>query len=343
VEATRNTRTVRGVGDDAAVVRAGGALSVTSVDAMIDGVHFRLAGADAGGWAAPTQVGWRALAGALSDLAAMGAQAGEAYMVLGVPSGLAEQQALEVMQGACALAEQTGTAIVGGDVVAAPVLMVTATVVGWANEKAELVGRDGARPGDLVGVTGRLGGAGAGLAVLEGNAGSAEQTAVAGSAKQALVAVAGSAEHAQVAVERLCRPLPRLVEGHVLAASCGVHAMIDLSDGLATDAGHIGRASGTRLEIDLEALPLDEGVVEVAAALGKPPWLLAASAGEDYELCFCVSAQKRAAVEEALSLARGEGVTWVGRVLEASRQDPPGVTLRQEGQPQELAGWEHRW
>jgi thiamine-monophosphate kinase len=312
---------LRGIGDDAAVIK-GGAVCVTSVDAMLDGVHFRLQHSAQNGWATPAQVGWRALAGALSDLAAMGVAAGEAYIVLGLPPGFGEEQALELVRGARALARETGAAIVGGDVVAAPALLVSVTAMGWAQSEAEVVGRDGARTGDLVGVTGRLGGAGAGLALLEGRA--------------------SAPPDAEAAIERVRRPLPRLAQGRALAR-VGAHAMIDLSDGIASDAGHVGRMSGVVLELDLQLLPLDAGVVSVSEELGVPPWQLAASAGEDYELCVCVPAERRTAAEEALAQVGAVGITWVGKVVQASQSLPPGVTLLEDGQARHLEGFEHHW
>ncbi len=305
----RSARVLRTIGDDAAVVRAR-PVAVTSVDTMVDGVHFDLAG----GWITAAQVGHRGLACALSDLAAMGADPGEAYVSLGVPAGMDERALVALMGGAEDLAAECDTTISGGDVTAAPVLVVGVTVVGWADTPQQLVGRDGARPGDLIGVTGALGGAGAALAIAQGRAPTGAH---------------GGALH-----ERLVCPRPRLSEGRALAAA-GVHAMIDVSDGLAGDAAQLGRASGASLRIDLDRLPLQDGVEAVAQQLGLAGWQLGATGGDDYELCVCVAPAQRERIQSAAAL------TWVGEVTDGT----PGVALRLHGQAHRgaLTAFEHRW
>lgn len=304
-----------GIGDDAAVVRCSG-VSVTSVDAMVEGTHFRLQE----GFGPPAEIGHRALAGALSDLAAMGAHPGEAYLVLGLPEGFSEEQSLELVRAAVALAGATGTVIAGGDVVSAPALIVSVTAVGWAPGPEQLVTRSGARPGDLVGVTGSLGAAAAALAVMEGQAPRTPTSAQ--------------------TLRRAGSPQPRLLEGLTLARE-GVHAMIDVSDGLAADASHLAVSGGVQLELRLPDLPLGDGVAEVARALRVDPWRLAAAGGEDYELCFCAAPESRERVREALAGAGGAAVTWIGEVL---REGPPRLVLLDgHGEPVELAGYEHRW
>ena len=283
-------RVLRWTGDDAAVVRAR-PLAITSIDAVVEGVHFSLS------THSPADVGWKALATALSDLAAMGAATGEAFVSLVVPAGFEDGE--ELVREMEVLARATGTTIAGGDVVRGPALAVTVAVTGWADDEDELVGRDGARPGDRVGVTGQLGGSEAGRRLLE----------------------RGEREPQEL-VQRHLRPRPRLAEGRRLAQA-GVTAMIDVSDGLATDAAHLARASGVALTVNIDSLPRPPGVDARSAAEG----------GDDYELLFTIGPERRADADGAAP------VTWVGEVA-------PGTGLvlvdadgrRVEG----LSGYEHR-
>jgi thiamine-monophosphate kinase len=297
---TPGGRIVRGLGDDAAVVRGAG-FAVTSLDAMVDGIHFRRTQLE------PQQIGHRALAAALSDLAAMGAGPGEAYLLLGLPPGTELDYAVAIAAGAQALAARTGTTIAGGDVTTAASLTVSFTVVGWSPDPVQLVGREGARVGDRVGVTGALGGAGAGLAVLDQRVGGLDE------------------DIADALTRRYAQPEPRLNEGRALA-SAGARAMIDISDGLATDANHIARRSGVRLELTLGELPLQPGVIEVASALGAKAPEFAAAAGEDYELLVCMPPSAPQLQAE---------LTWIGKVLDGD----PGVSFTDSSG--ELAGYEH--
>lgn len=307
--ARRDPRVIRWIGDDAAVVRSRG-YAVTSVDTMVDGVHFRV------GELSHAEIGHRALAGALSDIAAMGAAPGEAYLALALPAGSDAGDAESLLRAAQALAGTHGVTIAGGDVTRAPALVVSFTVVGWARDAAELVGRDGARPGDLVGVTGSLGGSGAGLALIEGRATLDDATAVR-------------------LRERYAKPQPRLAAGRALAAA-GVTAMIDLSDGLATDAAHVAHASGVMLELELAKLPLAEGVSDVAGQLGSDPGAFAAQAGEDYELCVCAPPCGRSEIEAKLASTKEPvRITWIGRVTSGE----PGAGFTDAAQS--LAGFEH--
>lgn len=311
-----------GTGDDTSVVVAE-PICLTSVDAIVQDVHFKLGQ----GAFSHFDVGAKALGSALSDLAAMGADPGQAHLVLCAERGLRQQDALAIVDGAASVAQATGVSIVGGDVVTARQLIVAVTVTGWAQSPQLVVQRSGARPGDRIGVTGALGGAGVGLALIEGEVDLHQSAAAA-------------------ALARAKRPAPRLREGKILAGS-GASAMIDISDGLATDAMHIGLASKAILKIDLAALPLDNGVSAAAKQLQTEPWRLAACAGEDYELCACVPAAMQARVEAALASAGLQPITWIGEVIDAgadtSEAQTPGARFELDGRQISLEGFQHRW
>ena len=306
-------RVVLGSGDDAAVTVPEGA-TATSVDALVDGVHFRRQ------WSGLAQIGDKALAVALSDLAAMGAEAGEAYVVLGVPEDLDEDGCLELLDGMEALAGRTGTTLAGGDVTRAPVLTLAMTVVGHAPSAGDFVTRAGARPGDALVVSGELGGAAAGLKLLENAA-----TEDSGRDRSLLVSLSDTnSERDAGLVRRQLEPQPRLAEGRMLAQA-GATATIDLSDGLGGDAGHLAAASGVALRIDAASLPLQEGVAEVAAAAGHDHLELAVSGGEDYELLAALPPQRLDEATTAVE-ATGTRLTRIGEVLAGE-----GVEIRLPG------------
>lgn len=291
-----------GSGDDAAVSVPGGA-TATSVDALIEGVHFRRDNAALG------EVGRKALATALSDLAAMGAEAGEAYVALGVPADLDEEDCLELLDGMLELAAATGTTIAGGDLTRAPVLTVTTTVVGHAPSPAALVERSGARVGDALVVTGELGAAPAGLLLQERP-----------EASEGLDPTVASRLMA-----RLRDPRPRLGAGLALARA-GASAMIDISDGLGGDAAHLAESSGVGLRIDAAVVPLAEGVAEVASAVETDPLRLALTGGEDYELLAAVPRARLREAADAVAAAEGIRLTPIGEVLGGE-----GVEIRLPG------------
>lgn len=298
-----------GSGDDAAVSVPAGA-TATSVDALVEGVHFRRETASL------RQIGRKAISTALSDLAAMGAAPGEAYVALGAPGDLGEPELLELAEGLAAVARETGTTIAGGDLTGAPALTLAVTVVGHAPRPEDFVTRGGARPGDALVVTGELGAAAAGLLLLE------DPTLQGDDALRA----------------RQLDPTPRLGAGQALAAA-GATAMIDVSDGLAGDAAHVATASGAILLIDADALPIAPGVAAVAAAAGRDPLELAASGGEDYELFAALPPAAVEAAREALARL-GTSLTPIGKVETTDGAGPRAEIRRRGGEAVRSRGFD---
>lgn len=295
-----------GSGDDAAVLAARGAVAV-SVDAVVDGIHFRRATFP------PDAIGAKALAAALSDLAAMGAAAGEAFVQLGLPGDLGEEELARLADGAAEVARAAGASITGGDLVASPVLFVAVTVLGHAERGEDLVTRGGARPGDVLAVTGEIGGAAAGLALLQG---------------EARVQGLDPAQDRALR-ERQLRPCPRLWAGAELAR-LGAHAMIDVSDGVLADAGHIAERSGVAIEIDAALVPLQAGVAAVAAALGREERSWALGGGEDYELLVALPPERLRTARAALA-ERGIALTQIGLVEEGTGVRALGLSEQTRG------------
>lgn len=302
-----------GIGDDAAVlaVPAGHDL-VAAVDTLVAGVHFPAA-------TSARDLGWKALAVNLSDLAAMGATPAWAMLALTLPEPGPDFVAA-FSDGFAELAAQHRVALVGGDTTRGP-LGVSVTVHGFVPSQRALL-REGAAVGDLVFVTGTLGDAAAGLRCLDPRDAQAH----------ALFHAPGDTREFLLA--RLNRPTPRIAAGHTLRGVAS--ACIDVSDGLVADLGHVARASGVGIEIDLETLPASSALLALFDADARLP--LQAAGGDDYELAFTAQAARERDILRDLARI-GCGATRIGRVvagegvrlLDAARQP---VALRRRG-------WDH--
>ena len=266
----------RDLGDDCALLPVGGRTLAISIDLSLEGVHFRT------DWLSFREIGWRATAAALSDLAAEGAEPIGVLVSVGLPGksrgkGKGRRDpATEIMTGVGAAARSVGAKVLGGDLVRSGRYLVDVCVLGLA---ARPVRRSGARPGDGLWVTGRLGGAGLALAGLR-----------------------AGVRLAPALRRRFARPTPRIAAGRWLARRGG-RAMIDISDGLAGDAGHLAAASGVGIEIEVERIPRWPGVTPLAAA----------RSGEEYELLVALPRTFGTAGARAFRRATGLPLTRIGR------------------------------
>ena len=265
---SRRPRVVRWLGDDAAVVRARRVRRHVSIDAMVDGTHFRLGPASPARRRAPRAR--RRAVGPRRDGRRARARPTSALVL---PAALDDADVLALHAGAEALAAETGVTIAGGDLTRGPVLCVAVTVVGWAGAGGPLVGRDGARAG---------------------RPRRRHRRARRARPRASRCSRAARRARRRGLVARHLRPRPRLAEGVALAAA-GARAMLDLSDGLATDALRLAEASGVRIELDAAAPAARAGRRRGRRARSAwTPAELAATGGEDYELCVCVAPDERA-------------------------------------------------
>ncbi|CAA9532203.1 MAG: Thiamine-monophosphate kinase [uncultured Thermoleophilia bacterium] len=285
-----------GIGDDAAVLAPD---LVWTCDLLVEDVHFRR------GTTPLDDLGWKALAVNVSDIAAMAAEPVAALVAVAVGPDWTEDDVDQIYAGLAGCATETGCPVVGGDVSRGPALVLSVTALGRAGRP---VLRSGARVGDVVAVTGALGGSEAGRLLLE-----------------------GLAPPAGVDVDHLARrhrrPVPRLAEARALARQA--HALLDVSDGVAADARRLAERSGVTVVVDLDRLPLDAGVEAVAAALGRVPGAFTATGGEDYELLVTLDP----AAADTLPVP----TTVIGRV----EPGPARLELRGRGADATLGGWDH--
>lgn len=284
------------VGDDCAVLRFGDALWVVAADMLVEGRHFKE-------WASPEDVGYKAVAVNVSDVAAMG---GVPRFVLASGGAEDAETALRCMEGVLRACEEFGVYPLGGDTTGAAALTVDVSILGQLAHAPVL--RSGARPGDLLAVTGELGASAAGLLALKNGDPDPERL-----------------------VKKHLWPEPRVGLGRAVAR-LGAHAMIDLSDGLASDAAHLAGMSGAGCRIDLGLLPVAGDVREYLRSSGQDPEILAATGGEDYELLVATPEE----VVEALVKESEVPITVIGEVVGEE------VVFVRNGEPVEnLAGWDH--
>jgi thiamine-monophosphate kinase len=307
---------ILGVGDDAAVLDIGGdELVVATCDAQVEDTHFRLRHTN------PHNVGRRALAVNLSDIAAMGGKPRFALISLLVPPTLEVAILDGIYEGLREEAGQFDVALVGGNIARnAERLIIDITLLG-TGMRNRLLRRDSAQPGEVVMVTGSLGSAAAGLLVLE------DEHLAAKVPSENLVGV--------LAAQRT--PTPQVAAGQWLAQH-GVTTGIDVSDGLAADIAHICEASGVGAHIEAESLPIQPEVVTLATLAGREPQDLALFGGEDYELVFTAPADRADVLAHELFVATGVHATAIGTICEGS-----AMILFHHGKPSPLhpTGWDH--
>jgi thiamine-monophosphate kinase len=300
-------------GDDAAVIGIDGRTLFTT-DVLVEGVDFELA------WASGVDVGWKAIAVNASDIAAMGGRPTHAVVSLALPAGTPVSVTDAIGEGLVEAKERWDIAVVGGDFSRASEISVTVAMLGRCG--ARVVLRSGAEVGDVLCVTGALGGAAAGLRLLRrglAGPGPTEGRHVSPELAETCVRLAG----------RQLRPRARTEEGEALAA-VGVHAMIDVSDGLLADAGHLVDSGGVAWSATGE-VPVDPDAIAVASLIAADPAELARTGGEDFELLFACEPATVDAGREALRRL-GTAVTVVGEVRER-REDDDTV--------EDVQGWDH--
>jgi thiamine-monophosphate kinase len=298
---------VVGIGDDAAAWYSQASTQLATVDSLIQDVHFSLSTTS---W---KELGWKALAVNLSDIAAMGGVPRYALISLALPGNTEVEDVTALYEGILELAQQFEVFTVGGDTSNAPMVSITITVLGSSRNK-HILRRSTARPGDKVAVTGHLGSAAAGLKILTDK-------------------LQLDAEVTSYLREAFLRPRPRIAEGQLLVKQ-GVVTAIDISDGLLSDLRHICEASQVSARVEFDRLPVQAMVRE---NFGDNALKLALAGGEDYELLFTASA-------EIMQRVKREATCPVTVIGEIYGEKPGEISLFDtNGNPVNLreTGWEH--
>ncbi len=274
IVATSSAELIVGIGDDAAAFRTSSdLLTLLTTDVLIEDVHFKL------DYFTFQQLGWRALAVNLSDIAAMGGSPKYAVFSLGLPEKIRVEAVEEFYQGAKKVGDKFQAAVIGGDTTQSPDrLFISVTVVGEVEEE-KLMRRSGARVGDAVFVTGTLGGAQAGLQLLKSN----NNPPLKGGVPSTADLKRG------VLTDKHLTPQPRINEARFLVQNFPIHSMIDISDGLASEINHICKQSDVGALLNAHEIPIDSASQEAADFFKNKPLNYALTGGEDFELLFTAS------------------------------------------------------
>ncbi len=325
------TSLVIGIGDDAAVVApTRNAQTVLTTDAQIEGVHFERR------FSTPADIGYRALAVNLSDLAAMGATPRWALLSLAMPGDLAVADVEELVSSFAALAASHGTQVIGGNLSRSPgPLIVDVVAVGEVRPRRVLT-RSGGQPGDELFVSGTIGGAAAGLEILKTlPEGHAEGQGFSPGDGSGLKAWPSGGDDC---VARYLRPEPRVRLSSAVANARAARAAIDLSDGLADAADQLAAASGCGVEIDSAALPIEPAAREWWKAAGQDEVLRAMGGGDDYELLFAIPSAWGGRLRHARERVAEPALTKIGKLT----KDRGSRVLLREGRKEPLTGgFEH--
>jgi thiamine-monophosphate kinase len=298
-----------GIGDDAAVTSTDrGALTVLTTDALVEGVHFDRR------YSSAADVGYKALAVNVSDVAAMGAAPRLALLSLILPPALPVADVDDLIDGFVELGRATGVALAGGNITRTTGPLVVDVTVTGAVKPRRLLTRGGGRPGDQLFVSGSIGGAAAGLAWLRDGARDPDAALL-------------------DCVARHRRPEPRARLGSLLGRTRAAAACMDLSDGLADAVRQVAVASGTGARIERARLPIHPGARAWFSSQGQDPGAMSLAGGDDYELLFAVSARARRRLKVVDSQARGVPFTHIGELTAA-----PEIVLDNGGSVEPLPG-----
>ncbi len=306
--------TVIGIGDDAAVYEPPAGLELLTCYAFVEEVHFRR------DFASFHDIGAKCMVANVSDIASMGGVPTRAVVSLCVPSDVADAEVGELYGGLLEIARRYAIEIVGGDVVGSPHGLMVSVALTGAVDPGRVMTRAGAVEGDAVLVTGALGGAEAGLRAL----------------------IAGLPDEGGVLAlkERHRRPVPRLAEAQALIDVATPRAMIDVSDGLASEAWHLAEESDVGILIREKEIPIATGVKEVSHEFGLAPIDLALGSGEEFELVVTIPPSEVERTVKHVSVVTGTALTRIGDVIERSR----GCVLERESgatAPLPRTGYEH--